>query len=74
MLKVATGPGILAFLPAGHFKAITACDLSEEMVRVANRRLKGSGISNLVFKVQDAYDLPYPSGRFDIVLAANTPM
>lgn len=72
LLEVAAGTGTLSFALAGYFRTVTACDLSESMIRVATRKLEESGLSNITFEVQDAYDLPYPDNRFDIVLASNT--
>jgi SAM-dependent methyltransferase len=71
VLEVAAGTGLLtaALAPvAGH---VVATDYAEAMVAVLRRRLAESGVTNVVCEQADLYDLPYKSGTFDVVVAAN---
>lgn len=72
VLEIASGTGVLSYPLAPYCRSLTACDLSEQMIRIANGKLNESGISNLTFEVHDAYNLPYDDERFDFVLASNT--
>jgi ubiquinone/menaquinone biosynthesis C-methylase UbiE len=71
VLEVATGTGNIAFAVAPKSKTVYACDLSEEMIKVANEKLACSTISNIDFQVQDAYALDYPSDSMDVVVISN---
>jgi ubiquinone/menaquinone biosynthesis C-methylase UbiE len=71
VLEVATGTGNIAFAIAPKSKTVYACDLSEEMITVANEKLTVSTMDNVEFKVADAYDLDYESESMDIVIVSN---
>jgi ubiquinone/menaquinone biosynthesis C-methylase UbiE len=71
VLEVATGTGLIAFQIAPRAKSLVACDLSEEMIRVALEKLAASPAANLSFDVKDAYRLDYEPGSFDVVIASN---
>ena len=69
VLDVATGNGFLAFEFAKRvFKAnVTGCDMTRDMLLVAESIQKEHGIRNLDFRVMDAELLGFEDGSFDIV-------
>lgn len=71
VLEVATGTGAIALEIAPFVNTVHGCDLSPEMIKVANHKLAQQQIPNLAFSVQDAYHLDFAAGSFDVVIAAN---
>jgi len=71
VLEVGTGTGIIPFSIYSKVSSIVATDISPEMVRIANRKLKRLKIENIDFQVQDSYNLTFPDSSFDIVIASN---
>ena len=69
VLDVATGNGFLAFEFAKRvFKAnVIGCDMTRDMLLVAERIQRERGIRNLDFRVMDAESLGFEDGSFDIV-------
>ena len=63
ILDVATGTGKQAFAFAKKGFDVEGIDLSEEMLKVANRKNK---FRNVRFKVADATDIPFKNNYFDI--------
>src|SRR5688500_11901020 len=59
-----TGRFSLAFLERGA--KVTACDASEEMLKVLRSKTTNSGIET---KATDAQELPYPDGSFDCAIS-----
>lgn len=68
VLELACGTGLLSVRLAGSVKLFEATDFSEEMIRQAKAKTHSS---RLHFSVQDATNLPYVSGTFDIVIISN---
>ena len=66
-LDVATGGGHCAFAFAPLVKHITATDITEPMLRAAERVAQERGLNNIAFEQADAEALNYPTGRFDLV-------
>jgi phosphatidylethanolamine/phosphatidyl-N-methylethanolamine N-methyltransferase len=71
VLEIATGTGTIALAIAYKSRKVYACDISQEMINVAKEKLATSKVSNVEFKVQDAYDLDYKSESMDVVIASN---
>ncbi|RQW81049.1 MAG: class I SAM-dependent methyltransferase [Methanothrix sp.] len=67
VLDVGTGPGFIAFLLAELGKKVVGIDLSEDMIKIANRNAKELGF-NVDFKVSDAENLPFDDESFDAVV------
>jgi ubiquinone/menaquinone biosynthesis C-methylase UbiE len=47
----------------------TAIDLSEESLRAARERVSSEGFTNVTFRLDDIFDLPFEAGAFDHVFA-----
>ncbi len=71
VLDIATGTGNIAFHIAPRVAAVVGIDNSREMIEVAEAKLEATTINNLVFLVEDAYDLPFDDGMFDKVVCVN---
>lgn len=71
VLEVATGTGILACAITDKCKSVTACDLSPEMIKIAQNKINAKDHGNLVFHVKDAYSLDYEPSSFDVAIASN---
>jgi len=59
-----TGRLTIPFLEKGA--QVTACDASEEMLKVLQAKIKHSGLQT---KVVDAHDLPFPDHNFDCAIS-----
>jgi SAM-dependent methyltransferase len=66
-LDVASGTGMPGMLVAENNPdvSVTGCDLSEQMVTIANRRAKDKGLDNYQSIGADATNLPMESSSFD---------
>lgn len=70
ILDVASGTGEPALSlaekvgPGGH---VTATDVSETSLAIAERRAQKRGLSNLAFRSADVHQLPFPDAAFDRV-------
>ena len=69
VLDVATGNGFLAFEFAKRVSEynVIGCDMTRDMLLVAERIQGERGIRNLEFRVMDAESLGFEDGSFDIV-------
>ena len=72
-LDVATGTGHTAFALAPYVRHVTGTDLTPEMLAEAKALQDRNGIRNVSFQVADAHDLPFDSGRFDLVASRRAP-
>jgi ubiquinone/menaquinone biosynthesis C-methylase UbiE len=72
-LDVATAAGHTAFAFAPHVAYVVATDLTPQMLDVAARLAAERGLANLAFQQADAEELPFPSGRFDLVTCRIAP-
>lgn len=63
ILEVATGTGKQAFAFAKRGYNVIGFDLSEDMLRVANRNNK---YKNVKFEVADATNIPFENNHFDV--------
>ena len=67
LLDVGTGTGHTALVFAPRVASVIGLDMTEAMLAQARELAVKQGASNVVFELGDAMDLPYDSGRFDIV-------
>lgn len=63
ILDVATGTGAQAFAFAKRGYDVVGVDLSDAMIRIAQKKNRDGKVR---FDVADATDLPYPNGNFDV--------
>lgn len=73
LLDIATGGGHTANAFAPLLKKVTALDLTPEMLKAAEKFIRGNGHLNVDFKIGDAEDLPFSDGIFDIVTCRIAP-
>ena len=71
VLDMATGTGNIAFHIAPHVSAVVGIDNSAKMIDIAEAKLEATNLNNVVFLVEDAYDLPFDDGIFDSVVCVN---
>lgn len=71
ILDIGTGPGKLpvAIALKSKYAHITGIDLSEDMVRIAQKYADEKGVDNVSFKKGDAGDLPFRDHEFDLVVS-----
>jgi ubiquinone/menaquinone biosynthesis C-methylase UbiE len=69
VLDVATGNGFLAFEFAERVSEanVTGCDMTRDMLLVAERIQRERGLDNIDFRVMDVESLEFEDGSFDIV-------
>jgi len=74
-LELGTGTGTGALLIAREFPLarVRGVDLSEEMIRLARRRIGLDPDGRVAFKLADASSLPYKDDSFDLVAQLNMP-
>jgi phosphatidylethanolamine/phosphatidyl-N-methylethanolamine N-methyltransferase len=72
VLEIGTGTGIIALGLADCIRNIEAADFSKDMVEVARKKARQSGITNIHFSVQNACELRYVPESFDAVVICNT--
>lgn len=70
-LEVAAGTGIVTVTLARRAREVVATDLSEGMLAELRRKVEALGLSNVRCERADLSALPYASGEFDLVVAAN---
>jgi ubiquinone/menaquinone biosynthesis C-methylase UbiE len=71
LLEAGTGPGLISLALLDHVSYITAFDLADAMIEVAEKKKKDAGLINIVFEVQDVCKLPYEDNSFDVVVSSN---
>lgn len=71
VLEIATGTGTIALGLADGIRNIEAIDFSPGMVAAAQEKADRLEASNIRFSVQDASDLRYAPGSFDVVVVSN---
>ena len=73
VLDIATGGGHCAFAFAPLVRRVVATDITEPMLRAAERVARERGLNNIVFEQADAEALNYPADRFDLVTCRIAP-
>lgn len=71
VLEVAAGTGIVTSAIAQASDTVIATDYATAMVRELEQRIREEGLDNVSCEQADIYALPYTSGEFDAVVAAN---
>lgn len=71
VLELACGTGQITFRMAEKAHRWEATDYSENMIVEAKKRNAEVQCTNVSFRVQDATNLTYESGKFDVVVIAN---
>jgi SAM-dependent methyltransferase len=71
VLEVGCGDGFFTVLAARRGARVTAVDISEGNLAAARAHANANDIHDVVFKVADAEDLPFPDGSFDVVVASH---
>lgn len=67
VLDIATGNGFLAFEFAEKVSRVIGCDMTEDMLDIAESIRKDRELDNVSFEVMDAESLRFEDGSFDIV-------
>ena len=68
VLDVACGPGLVACAFAPHVRQVTGIDLTPAMIDQARALQAKRELANVEWHVGDVTTLPFPAGRFDVVL------
>jgi ubiquinone/menaquinone biosynthesis C-methylase UbiE len=68
VLDVGCGPGDVLLMLSGQIGAGIGIDISDDDLRRAESERQRQGIVNVTFRHGDATALPFPDGRFDVVL------
>lgn len=71
VLEVAAGTGVVSLRLAEKAGHVYALDLSQAMVTEAKKKAGGKNLENIELLVDDAYELPFESGKFDAVICSN---
>lgn len=71
VLDCAAGTGQFSLAAAERAGSVLCTDLSEAMLKQAERKARRRGLDNLRFARRDITALPDPDGSFDAVIAAN---
>jgi ubiquinone/menaquinone biosynthesis C-methylase UbiE len=71
VLEAACGTGLISMRIAPFVDRYFGCDISPEMIEIARGKALSSGISNIQFSVQDAYNLDFNNDFFDAVILVN---
>jgi ubiquinone/menaquinone biosynthesis C-methylase UbiE len=72
-LDIATGGGHTALAVAPHVAQVTVTDLTPRMLEKAREFLLAQGVTNAVFQVADAEELPFEAESFDRVTCRIAP-
>jgi ubiquinone/menaquinone biosynthesis C-methylase UbiE len=67
LLDIATGGGHVANALAPYFKEVTAFDLTQDMLIVAEKFISANGHDNVIFVQGDAENTPFPDMSFEVV-------
>lgn len=74
VLDIATGTGMVAMYAAsklGPNGALVGIDISEGMLNIARSKALEAPIKNIHFELADGEALPFPPGRFDVILCGS---
>jgi ubiquinone/menaquinone biosynthesis C-methylase UbiE len=69
VLDIATGPGYIAEAFARAAREVIGVDLTEAMLAIARERTQQRGVTNVIFRIGDAQNLPFESEEFEIVVS-----
>lgn len=71
MLEIGCGTGSTALELASSVRAITATDLSQEMITIAKEKAQAQGIENVEFLRSDAANPALGQQQYDVITAFN---
>jgi ubiquinone/menaquinone biosynthesis C-methylase UbiE len=71
VLEVAAGTGFLTAAIAPRVGRVVATDFADNMLAILRDRMARANISNVETARRDIYELGYPPGSFDAVVAGN---
>lgn len=72
VLELACGTGKISISIAQKANSVIGIDLTDEMIQIANEKVINSDITNVQFKIGDAYHTEFASKHFDVILLFNT--
>jgi ubiquinone/menaquinone biosynthesis C-methylase UbiE len=67
LLDIATGGGHVANAMAPFFNAVTALDITADMIKEAEKFIRLNGHENVSFIQGDAENIPVPDESFEVV-------
>ncbi len=70
VLDIGCGTGHAAIAAARRHAKVTAIDLNEESLSRARRRAEAEELRGIDFMNADAAEMPFPDGRFDVVVSS----
>jgi ubiquinone/menaquinone biosynthesis C-methylase UbiE len=71
VLELGCGTGTTALLLADSVERVTATDISPNMLDIAREKAAAQRARNVAFARATPFDMDFPAGRFDVVLAFN---
>jgi len=69
VMDVAAGTGAVSLALAGQASRVLCTDTSENMLRIASRKVVRAGVQNVTIEKQDIFALSVPDHLFDVVIA-----
>jgi ubiquinone/menaquinone biosynthesis C-methylase UbiE len=72
VLDVGTGDGRLALGAAPYAREVQGVDPDSDAIQSAQAKAREHGVANAAFRVGAAQELPYPDGRFDVLILSWT--
>lgn len=72
VIDVGCGDGRMALGCAPYALEVVGVDPDPEAIRLARKKVRELGVTNVQFKVGVAQDLPFPDEHFDVVLLSWT--
>jgi ubiquinone/menaquinone biosynthesis C-methylase UbiE len=69
ILEAAAGTGSISLAVAGKANRILCTDLSEKMLKLAERKAIKRGFQNIKIEIRSIYELGEPDNSFDVVIA-----
>jgi ubiquinone/menaquinone biosynthesis C-methylase UbiE len=72
VIDIGCGDGRMAFGCAPYASEVVGVDPDPEAIRLARKKARQLGVTNVRFKVGVAQELPFPDGRFDVVILSWT--
>ena len=69
VLELAGGTGKVSRAVCGKASEVLCTDISDNMLKIAERKAKKSGAANISFEKINVFDIRKPEGSFDVVIA-----